>query len=176
MHRGQALIELALASALLALLLAAAVDAGLAYRSYQTLVNASAEASSLLAQRPYAGTPPTIAGADSLAQAAFRDEQGGSREGTSAASATITIDEADHTQVKFTGGVYGIDATYDPSATNTQCKNRQNTRSTGEPCYIVVQSSMVYKPFFLTPVFGKQLAISTVSIKPIVGFPVNTVP
>ncbi len=52
-HRsGQALVEMAISVTVLALLLAAAIDLGLAYKTYQTLVNATAEASSYLDLNP----------------------------------------------------------------------------------------------------------------------------
>ena len=49
---GQALIELALALTLIAMFLRAAVDLGLAYKAYQTLLNSTAEASSYLSLNP----------------------------------------------------------------------------------------------------------------------------
>lgn len=55
LHRrsaGQALVELTLAITFIALLLAGAVDAGLAYKTHQMLTNATAEASSYLGQQP----------------------------------------------------------------------------------------------------------------------------
>lgn len=171
---GQALVELALTIALLSLLLMAALDAGLAYKTYQTLLNASAEASSYLAQNPYAGDPPSKTTADSLATTAFRQEQSGTRTGTSSvADATITINMADSTQVILgTGGVYGVSDSFNPAATDSECRvDRHNTYDDGKPCYVVVRATIVYRPFMLTPFFGSAMTIKAVSVKPIVGYP-----
>lgn len=82
---GQALVELALSVTFLAMLFSAAVDLGFAYKSYQTLLNATAEASSYLVISPAATcTDPSnpcdqqvlINAADSIARSRFRNEQG----------------------------------------------------------------------------------------------------
>jgi Flp pilus assembly protein TadG len=171
---GQALIELALTIALLSLFLMAAIDAGLAYKSYQTLVNAAAEASSYLAQNPYAGDPPTKSSADANAIAAFRNEQSGTRVGTSSsANATIQIDMADSSQVSLgSGGVYGVSDSFNPAATRSACRvDRRNADDAGNPCYVVVRATIVYRPFLLTPFFGSAMTIRAVAVKPIVGYP-----
>lgn len=83
--RGQALVELALSVTFLAMLFSAAVDLGFAYKSYQTLLNATAEASSYLVVSPAAScTDPSnpcdpqvlMDAADSIARTRFRGEQG----------------------------------------------------------------------------------------------------
>jgi hypothetical protein len=82
---GQALVELSLSITFIALLLGAAIDLGLAYKTYQTLMNATAEASSFLALNPKVNCDanPTwctgtdeIGGADREARNRFREEQG----------------------------------------------------------------------------------------------------
>jgi hypothetical protein len=79
---GQALVELSLLVVFVMLLLAAAVDIGLAFKTHQMLTNATAEASSYLAQQP---TKPCatacsdaalIANADNAARDHFRKEIG----------------------------------------------------------------------------------------------------
>lgn len=89
LHRrsaGQAIVELTLALTFLAYLFAAAVDLGLAYKAYQTLINATAEASGSLKVAPIIGCEncsleQRIAKADSQARERFRGEQGNSMGG-----------------------------------------------------------------------------------------------
>ncbi len=177
--RGQALVETAIAVVILTLLLMAAVDAGLAYRSYQTLTNATAEASSYLAQNPLAwdATIPayTMAEADKIARQGLKEEQAGSRIGTSAIpDSAIVISEADSSQVSTgTGGVYGLDSSFTRTS-NTECQERRNFDGGGDPCFIVIKSSLVYRPFMLTLVFGQEMTIRVTSVKPIVGHPGET--
>lgn len=59
---AQALVELALSITFIFFLLAAAVDLGLMYKAYQTLENATAEASSYLAKTPITGSCGTATG------------------------------------------------------------------------------------------------------------------
>ena len=79
---GQALVELALSLTLLALLLGAAIDLGLIYKTYQTLANATAEASSFLAEQPLitcatcTSTSSKITNANNQAINNFRFESG----------------------------------------------------------------------------------------------------
>lgn len=98
---GQALIELALSFTFLAFLFAAAVDLGIAYKSYQTLMNATAEASSYLMLNPVVNCANQFCpsddgsaedeseGADREARSRFRIEQGVSIRGT---SSTLDLD------------------------------------------------------------------------------------
>lgn len=98
---GQALIELALSFTFLAFLFAAAVDLGMAYKAYQTLLNASAEASTYLMLNPVVNCnvqtcpnssgsiPDEIEGADREARVRFRTEQGPTLRGS---SSTLDLD------------------------------------------------------------------------------------
>jgi Flp pilus assembly protein TadG len=198
---GQSLIEFALASAFLMLLVAAAVDVGLAYRAYQTLVNASASASSYLAQYPYDGTPTkTITGANNKALNAFRNEQSG---GTSTiGGSTFDLNANGTNDASEFGATYGLtassgwttwfrideasDAEVAANATNafngytgttdSKCRDRyqfdaSSTSANKKPCYIVIRAKLIYHPFFLSPVFGQSMTITSVTTKPIVGLP-----
>lgn len=173
-HPGQALVETAIAVSILSLLFMAAVDAGLAYRSFQTLTNATAEASSYLSQNPLAGTFPAVSAddADVIARQRLKEEQAGSRVGTSTiVDAAIEIYEADSGQINTAaGGAYGLVEPFSNSV-NADCVDRENFDSSGNPCFIVIKSSLVYQPFMLTPFFGNELTIRVTSVKPIVGHP-----
>lgn len=194
------MIEFALALAFLLLLVAAAVDAGLAYKSYQNLINAAANASSFLAQYPYAydGSASTIAEANNKALDAFRFEQG---TGTLGIGRTRDLN-GDGAADNFGSGYsaawnpwFRIDtassaevATHSPTnfrtyagTADSQCSQRSrfDTASTAndkKPCYIVVRAQMIYKPFLLSPVFGNQMTIRAFSVKPIVGLPTSAYP
>lgn len=200
---GQSLIEFALASAFLMLLIAAAVDAGMAYRAYQTLINSAANASSYLAQYPYDGTPTkTIEGANNKALNAFRNEQnagtlsiGGSTfdlnangiddgaasefgatyglTGSSAWTAWFRIDEASDAEVgsNAANGFNGFTGTADSKCRDRYQFDDSSTDTNKKPCYIVIRAKLIYRPFFLSPVFGREMTITSVSTKPIVGLP-----
>lgn len=111
---GQALIELALSFTFLAFLFAAAVDLGIAYKSYQTLMNATAEASSYLMLNPVVNCTsiecPSVdgsaedeaEGADREARRRFRLEQGASIRGTAS-----TMDLDANTKDDLTTDSYG---------------------------------------------------------------------
>jgi Flp pilus assembly protein TadG len=79
---AQALIELVLALSFLLLVLGTAIDGGMAYKTYQTLANATAEASAFLAEQPMitcstcTTTSSKIAKANSQAINNFRFESG----------------------------------------------------------------------------------------------------
>src|SRR6266576_736055 len=79
---GQALIELILSLSFLMLMLGAVIDGGMMYKTYQTLANATAEASTFLAEQPLitcstcTTTSSKIAKANSLAINNFRFESG----------------------------------------------------------------------------------------------------
>lgn len=195
-HPGQAVVELALFATFIFLLLAAAVDLGLAYKSYQTLITASAEASSFLDLNPtYTCTPlpgcdPAVA-ADAIARDRFRSEQGGILRGTTStldlnsngiddASETgviqsmIRIDEADNTQIDDVGtGTFAAGSSFDPAATDTECKNREkDPNSPSRPevtsCYIVIRVEYIYRPFLLSPLLGEEMTIRAISVRRIV--------
>lgn len=109
-HSGQALVEFTLALTLLTYLFAAAVDLGFAYKSYQTLLNASAEASSYLtvmpAMSPCSGCTPQQAwdASDSEARRRFRGEQGFTMRAFG--GSTMDLDsngQDDETQGSFSG-------------------------------------------------------------------------
>lgn len=206
-RRGQSLIEFALASAFLMLLLAAAIDAGLAYRSYQTLINSAADASSYLAQFPWAAPPgsdplttvPTLQDANNNALNAFRNEQGGasfsvggntrdlnandtddtSEFGTSYDTTWhpwFRIDEASSSEVSVNAATgYGISDTF-AGTSDSRCTDRQqfdSTTTAKKPCFIVIRAETIYRPFFLSPVFGSEMKIRAIAIKPIVGNPIR---
>jgi hypothetical protein len=185
-HPGQALVEMALSITVLALLLAAATDLGLAFKNYQTLVNATAEASSYLEHFPRANCEVNacpngnaIEGANIIARQRFQFEQGATprrlgstldldangvpdttQEGFDITQ-WIQISEADNTQVDDLSD-------YDPSATALECRQRNPNPTSVSSCYIVVQTQMLYRPFFLRPILGEQMTIRTTSIRKIV--------
>jgi Flp pilus assembly pilin Flp len=187
---GQAIIEFALLITLIALLLAAAVDLGNAYRTYQTLINATAEASTYLAHHPLAncvtmaadvpGCTP-ISGADREARNRFRNEQGpmvgsvGStldldgngqddlkEYGWGFIDGRVRIKVADSTQV-----VNGIDKNF-KGTSNADCNARKRFDAAAKPCYIVVQSKIIYRPMILSTVLGREMAITAESVTQIV--------
>ncbi len=108
---GQALVELALSITFISLLLGAAIDLGLAYKTYQTLMNATAEAGTFLALNPAvncdthstwcAGTD-AIGGADREARNRFREEQGTALHG-SASTLDLNSDRIDDTTQTIDG-------------------------------------------------------------------------
>lgn len=196
-QRGQALVELALAISFIALLFAAAVDMGLAYKTYQTLVNATAEAASYLDQAPavdcaavgMAGSDP-IACADALARERFRREQGDQMRGVANTAdlnadgtndttgnnyditQAIRIDEADNRQIDTANNQ--IASNYDPNAADAQCKKRigrpTDTGGNGVvSCYIVIRSQIVYRPFVLSIAVGPSMTIRTISVRKVVS-------
>jgi hypothetical protein len=201
---GQALIELALSFTFLAFLFAGAVDLGIAYKSYQTLINASAEASSYLMLNPVvncqqqfcpnddASTENEIEGADREARNRFRIEQGVSIHGTASTldldanakddlttdgygwnwiNSRVRIDEADSSQVTIVNDTFAIDNSFDPSATNADCKLRRKYYTSGTTsglqCFIVVRSQIDYHPFAIAPVLGDTMTIRAISVLPI---------
>lgn len=101
--RGQALVELALTVTFLAMLFSAAVDLGFAYKSYQTLLNATAEASSYLVVSPAATceNPPCsnpqllLDAADSIARTRFRGEQGNQIRSFGGSTMDLNADDKD---------------------------------------------------------------------------------
>jgi hypothetical protein len=151
--RGQAIVELTLALTFLAYLFAAAVDLGLAYKSYQTLINATAEASGSLKVAPLVacgiGCDP-IPQADERARVRFRGEQGDQLKGTASTldlnskngddrtefttdtawmnfiTTWVQIDEADQSQVTTTNSDFAVDNTFTPSATVAECQRRES--------------------------------------------------
>lgn len=186
-HRsGQALVEMALSITFIALLLAAVTDLGLAYKTYQTLVNATAEASSYLDVNPIVncavvscpGGDP-IAGANAIARQRFQFEQGTS--GRKIASTLdlnanrtsdnleagfninqwIRITEADNTQVNNMSA-------YNPGTTTQECRARIAKPTNVSSCYIVIRTQIIYRPFFLTPILGNQMTIRAISVRRIV--------
>ncbi len=186
-HRpGQALVEMALSVTFIALLLAAVTDLGLAYKTYQTLVNATAEASSYLDLNPMVncaiascpdGDP--IAGANAIALQRFQTEQGtiirklastldlnangtpDNQEGDFEIDKWVRITEADNTQVNNMSA-------YNPAVTAPECQERNARPSNVASCYIVIQTRIVYRPFFLTPVLGNEMTIRAISVRRIV--------
>lgn len=199
---GQALIELALSFTFLAFLFAAAVDLGIAYKSYQTLINATAEASSYLMLNPVVNCDtiecPTsdpsaekeVQGADREARRRFRMEQGISIRGTASTmdldantkddatehgwnwiNSRVQIDEADSSQVTIVNDTFAIDSSFNPAATNNDCKLRRKYYSsgttTGLQCFIVVRAQIDYHPFAIAPAVGDTMTIRAISVLPI---------
>lgn len=199
-HRsaGQAIVELALALTFLAYLFAAAVDLGFAFKSYQTLVNATAEASSYLAMRPSvscgANTTALCArqAADSIARIRFRGEQGDRLRSFGGSTLDLNGDERDDAATVPPGfanfeqfirarvQIKAADATQ-VTTTNTSlgvngnftesplCQERLIADIYGRQCYIVVISEMTYRPFAIAPVVGDTMTIRAISVKPIVN-------
>lgn len=116
---GQAILELALSVTFLAYLFAAAVDLGIAYKSYQTLVSATAEASNYLTYDPLGActdssinqaTNPTAysncinTAADVQARVRFRGEQGNQLRGS---ASTLDLDANGKDDLAASGDNYG---------------------------------------------------------------------
>ena len=187
---GQALIEFALMISLIMLLVAAAIDLGGAFRSYQTLMNATAEASSYLTLEPLVncavqtcpdGSPES--GADQEARVRFRQEQSttsGSllstmdldssgqddiaEHGWEWIAGRVRISEADSTQVTSDGG---IDASFSGTSV-PECQDRRRFDAGGGQCFIVVQAEYTYRPLVLSWILGKTMTIRASSVKAIV--------
>ncbi len=175
---GQALVEVTLSMTLLTLLVGAAVDLGLAYKTHQTLVNATAEASSYLDLNPKVSGSDPITAANSIALQRFQYEQGTSirkiastldlnangvrddQEGGFNIADWVQITEANDVQVSNM-------STYNPSQAG-ECANRVAQPTTYESCYIMIRSRMIYRPFFLSPFLGDQMNIRTTSVRRVV--------
>lgn len=194
---GQALIELALSFTFLAFLFAAAVDLGIAYKSYQTLINATAEASSYLMVNPVVScatidcpNDDELLGADMEARRRFRWEQGVTIRGTSSTmdldangkddatdrgwawiNSRVLIDEADSSQVTMVNSNFALDNSFDPAATNSACQQRRKFYSSGTTaglqCFIVVRAQIDYRPFAIAPAIGDTMTIRAISVLPI---------
>ncbi len=183
---GQALVELALSLTLLAMLLGAAVDIGLAYKAHQTLTNATAEASTYLSLRPI---DPTAAAADAAARERFRNEQGTTLRGLastldldangvvddmSITTNRVNIMVADSSQVTIGSSNFALVPSLLPSSSNCEARDKRSyTTTTGavRQCFIVVYATMTYKPFFIRPFVGSEMTITAISVKPIVAWP-----
>ena len=185
---GQAIVELALSVTFLAFLFAAAVDLGIAYKSYQTLMNATAEASTYLSVQPLMACGATCNGkapADREARARFRNEQGGDIRGSSSTldldsnnvddlgehgwgwiEQRVLIDEADSTQIQVTGSTFAVGNSF-TRTTNPDCLARASIDSNGRQCYIVVRSVIIYHPFAISPAVGSEMTIRAISVKPL---------
>lgn len=186
MHKqsGQALVELVLSLSLLAMLLGAAIDLGLAFKAHQTLTNATAEASTYLSLRPL---DPSAAEADDKARERFRYEQGPELRGLASTldldadgevddngiTATgVQIDETDSDQIDTDSTDFSIGVgSILPVSSGSDCGQRRRFDSANRQCFIVVRATMVYKPFFIKPFVGSEMNITAISVKPIVGAP-----
>jgi hypothetical protein len=195
---GQAVVELALSMTVIAMILGAAVDLGLAFKAYQTLINASAEASSFLDQNPTANCGTigcdAYAEADRLARERFRTEQGETRRGAistldlnangvddlseaggaALVASMVQIDAADNTQIDATGPEdFALNGTFNPAATDAQCRQRvaipRSTNPNVQSCYIVIRAQMLYRPFVLRPLLGETMTIRAISVRRIVA-------
>jgi len=189
---GQAIIEFALIVSVVLLLLAAAVDLGNAYRTYQTLANASAEAGSYLSHNPIVNCKTKncpggseIAGAEREARIRFRNEQGPLVRGV---ASTLDLDNngvdditehdwafvdgrvrfqiADSSQVNISNPG-SIPKSFGGSG-DLNCQQRQRFDRSGGPCFIVVQAKAIYRPMILSTVLGREISITAIAIKPIV--------
>jgi hypothetical protein len=197
---GQALVELSLSITFIALLLGAAIDLGLAYKTYQTLMNATAEASSFLSLNPKVNcdSHPTwctgtdeIGGADREARNRFREEQGTTINGTASTldlddnnvddvgehgwtwiGDRIDIVEARADEVTMgAGGFYGVPTGF-AGTEFEECEDRPRfTADDSLQCFIVVQTEIVYRPYISSRLLGTQMTIRATSVKPIVGGP-----
>jgi hypothetical protein len=198
-HAGQALVELALSVTVLVLLLAAAVDLGLAFKTYQTLVNATAEASSYLDVNPVVncsdpaipipclgGNP--IVGANAIARSRFQREQGDAIRGIASTldlnddgvvddpallQAWVRIDPADNRQIEAVSNSLAVGSSYDPDQADEECKQRKATPQSTNPdvtsCYIVIRSQMIYRPFVLQTILGEEMTIRAISVRRVVN-------
>lgn len=183
---GQALVELALSITLIFFLVAAAIDLGLAFKTYQTLVNATAEASTYLSINPKLNCAVSscpngnaFVAADQVARQRFRTEQGDTVRGIASTldlnsngindqqeglplSNWIEIWVADNTQLANGSYLNGT------NSSNQDCRNRVVPSDPTQSCYIVVRTRMIYRPFILRPVLGSEMTISTVSVRDVV--------
>lgn len=191
---GQAIVELALAVTFLAFLFAAAVDLGIAYKSYQTLMNATAEATTYLSFQPIGscGTGPTCTPdaakgvADRIARTRFRQEQGADIRGSASTldldsnnvddlgehgwgwiEQRVLIDEADSSQIQIVGGTFAVGDSFTRTS-DPDCLARSPLNSRGQQCFIVVRSVIIYRPFAISPALGSEMTIRAISVKPIV--------
>lgn len=195
---GQAIVEFALIISLIMLLLAAAVDLGNAYRTYQTLVNASAEATTYLAHNPVVNCMTAVpacpgnsatAGADRIARIRFREEQGPI---VRSVASTLDLDNNGKDDVKeygwgFVEGRMRImiaDGSSQVSSGNinnpnvisqqfkgtsdANCLKRKRFDTNGNPCYAVVLARATYRPMILSFVLGREINITATSVKPII--------
>ncbi|HEX6288004.1 MAG TPA: TadE/TadG family type IV pilus assembly protein [Herpetosiphonaceae bacterium] len=193
---GQAMVELALAATFLALLFAAAVDLGIAYKSYQTLMNATAEASSYLTLYPHASCTSNScdeaqleAAADREARTRFRTEQGTQLKGSASTldldsnnvddlgehgwgwiEQRVRIQEADSSQIIITNDDFAVGESFNGTS-NPDCLARKRFDSQGRQCYIVVRATIIYHPFAISPAVGEDMPIRAISVKPIVAGP-----
>lgn len=196
--KGQALVELALSVTFLSYLFSAAVDLGFAYKSYQTLLNATAEASSYLTVQPAIActncTPEQAREqADREARVRFRGEQGNRMRAFGGSTMDLNGDgKDDETNVPSGYGNFeafiqakvridvadssqidlsSADFGVDGTFTgssDTNCQQRRRFSLTGGQCYIVIRSETIYKPFALAPALGSTMTIRAISVKPIV--------
>lgn len=193
---GQALIEFALIATIVAMFLSAAIDLGIAYKSYQMLVNGAAEATSYLALNPLVncvsgaytcpdGTP--VSGANREALARFRAEQSGvirgvtstmdlddngvddlSEHGWGWIASQVQIQEADSSQVTVGNHNFALGGTFN-GTTDTNCRARKRFDNAGGPCFVVVRAQMTYHPFVLKTILGSTMTIRAIAVKPIVA-------
>lgn len=191
---GQALLEFALSISLIMMLLTAAIDIGIAYKSRQMLINSVAEAISYLALSPLVscsnhtcpdGTP--ISGANYEARVRFRQEQSGVMKGVTSSmdldgsgvedlkehgwgwiNQQVIIQEADSSQIKPGQKGFADGSTFSGTS-DTNCRARKRFDLNGGQCFIVVQAVMTYHPFMLKPLLGESMIIRTVAVKPIVA-------
>jgi hypothetical protein len=190
------LIEFALIATIIAMLLSAAIDLGIAFKSYQMLINGAAEATSYLAFNPLVncesgaytcpdGTPAS--GADREALIGFRTEQSGVVRGVTTTmdlddngvddlsehswgwiASQVRIQEADSTQVTAGNHDFAVGSTFDGTG-DANCRARKRFDTSGGQCFIVVRVQMTYRPFVLKPILGDAMTIRAISVKPIVA-------
>jgi hypothetical protein len=191
---GQAIVELALSVTFLAFLFAAAVDLGIAYKSYQTLMNATSEASTFLSVSknvscercdPDEAEEISKARANREALERFRTEQGTVARGSASTldldsnkvddlaehgwgwiEQRVQIHEADSTQIQVTGDRFAVGDSFNGTS-NPDCLARKAVDSRNQQCYIVVRSVIIYHPFAISPAVGSEMIIRAISVKPI---------
>lgn len=196
---GQAIIELALSITFMFLLLGAAADLALMYKSYQNLINATSEASAYLDFQSKRSCQvigcDSIAAANAEARRRFRNEQGSiishlastldlnannkddytESGGKTMVDTMVKIDAADNTQIDAAGsGTFALKRSFDPNATANVCKRRASVPvSPANPlvssCYIVIRSEIIYRPFLLRPILGNLRVIRAISVRRIVA-------
>ncbi len=195
---GQAIVELALTITFFFLLLGAAADLALMYKSYQNLINSTAEASAYLDFQPKRSC--RVIGCDGIAAAnlearrRFRAEQGATishvastldlnsngkddyqeANGIKMVETMVRIDAADNTQIDAAGsGAFALKQSFDPNGTANVCKQRVSVPlSPANPsvtsCYLVIRSEIIYRPFLLRPILGNLRIIRAISVRRIV--------
>jgi hypothetical protein len=195
---GQAIVELAFSITLLVLLLGAAADLALMYKSYQNLINATTEASTYLelrAKQAVCVGCDNIEAANAEARRRFRNEQGevmgniastldlnsnGKDDykesgGVEMVKQMVKIDAADNTQIDAApSGTFALKKSFNPNATAASCKQRDKlpynpSNPAVTSCYIVIRAEFIYRPYLLRPILGDMRFIRAISVRRIIS-------